>query len=245
MAAVCATYLQARRRQEEEGTHPVRTDEQTGIQARERAASTQPLVSGPVARREFEYLGHGTPCLIAPVEVPTGQVLAPTVQATRTAKDLVTHLAQAVATAPPAPWIFVVDNLHIHPSEGLVRYVATPCGIKEDLGRKGTCGVLQSMARRQAFLADQSHRIRFVYVPQHTWWLHQVASWFSIRVRRVRRRGSLRSTAERRQRILAFIAYFKRTLAKPFQWTYPGRPLNVGAGRTDKRRGTAYLKESG
>ena len=134
MAEVCDTYLQSRRRQEEAGTHTVSTDEKTGIQALERAAPTQPMVPGQLERREFEYLRRGTQCLIANFEVTTGQVLAPTVQATRTEKDFVTHIAQTVATDPAAPWSFVVDNLNIHQSEGLVRYVAKQCGIQEELG---------------------------------------------------------------------------------------------------------------
>ena len=31
--------------------------------------------------------------------------------------------------------------------------------------------------------------------------------------------------AELKQRLEAFIEYFNRTLAKPFRWTYQGRPL--------------------
>jgi hypothetical protein len=27
--------------------------------------------------------------------------------------------------------------------------------------------------------------------------------------------------------VLAFIAYFNRTMAKPFKWTYQGKPLHV------------------
>jgi len=29
------------------------------------------------------------------------------------------------------------------------------------------------------------------------------------------------------QRILEFIEYFNRTMAKPFKWTYMGRPLEI------------------
>ena len=70
----------------------------------------------------------------------------------------------------------------------------------------------------------KSHRIQFVYVPQHTSWLNQVERWFSILVRRVLKRGNFTSVEELRARILAFIGYFNQT-AKPFKWTYTGRPL--------------------
>ncbi len=74
---------------------------------------------------------------------------------------------------------------------------------------------------------DANHRVRFVYVPKHTSWLNQVEIWFSILLRRVLRRGNFRSKRVLRDRILQFIDYHNKTRAKPFKWTYSGRPLNV------------------
>lgn len=199
----------------------------TGIQALERIAPTKPTKRGQVERREFEYKRHGTQCLIGNFEVATGAVMAPTVQATRTEEDFAQHIQQTVATDPEATWIFVCDNLTTHCSESLVEYVADVCGSEDDLGKKGKSGVLKSVETRKSFLMNPGHRIRFVYIPKHTSWLNQIEIWFSILVRRVIKRGTFTSASDLREKILAFIDYFNRTLAKPFKWTYTGRPLNV------------------
>jgi transposase len=211
----------------EEGTHTVSTDEMTGVQALERIAPTRPMAPGRPERREFEYKRNGTQCLIGNFEVATGRVISPTVQPTRGEADFAGHIGRTVATDPEAGWIFVCDNLTTHCSESLVRYVAEACGIEEDLGVKGKRGVLESVATRKAFLTDPGHRLRFLYVPKHTSWLNQIEIWFSILVRRVIRRGNFPSTTDLREKILAFIDYFNRTLAKPFKWTFTGRPLHV------------------
>jgi len=225
---VCETYRAAPDRLKKEGVHTVSVDEKTGIQALERSAPTLPMRPGQVEKREFEYLRHGTQTLIANFEVATGEVIAPTVQRTRGEVDFATHIEQTIRTDPKAGWIFVADNLTTHCSATLVLLVAGLCGIPAaTLGVKGKSGVLQSVPTRKAFLADASHRVRFVYVPKHTSWLNQIEIWFGVLSRRVIRRGSFRSEADLRDRILKFIDYFNRTMAKPYKWTYAGRPLNV------------------
>lgn len=224
---VCACYQAAPRLLQEEGIHTVSTDEMTGIQALERSAPTKPMQPGRCALREFEYKRNGTQCLLGNFEVSTGQVITPTVQQTRTEADFAAHIQQTVATDPEAGWIFVADNLTTHCSETLVRYVATLCGIEDELGEKGKSGVLESVVTRKKFLTDPSHRLRFVFVPKHTSWLNQIEIWFSILVRRVIKRGDFKSVTDLREKILAFIDYFNRTMAKPFKWTFTGRPLNV------------------
>ena len=207
------------------GTHVVSTDEKTGIQALERIAPTKPMKPGLEERVEYEYARHGTLCLIANLEVATGRIVAPTLGFTRTEADFAHPIEQTVATDEAAPWIFVADNLTTHCSETLVRWVAKVINFEGDLGTKGKFGILHNVERRRSFLADASHRVRFVYTPKHCSWLNQIEIWFSILVRRALKRASFSSTDALGARIRDFVAYFNRLLAKPFRWTYTGRPL--------------------
>jgi len=229
---VCDLYEQAPQLHAQ-GIHLVSTDEKTGIQALERAAPSKPMQPGVAGkagrseRQEYEYIRHGTQCLTANFEVATGKQIAPSIGATRTEEDFVAHIKQTVGTAPTDEWIFITDQLNTHQSATLVEWVADAISFKDELGEKGQSGILKSMSSRAEFLADAKHRIRFVYTPKHCSWLNQIEMWFSILVRRLLKRASFKSTDELRQRILEFIEYFNRTLAKPFKWTYKGRPLTV------------------
>jgi transposase len=223
---ICDVYRQAPELQAA-GVHLLSTDEKTSIQALEPTAPTLPLAPGLVERREFDYIRHGTLALIANFEVASGRIVTPSLGPTRTEEDFATHIAQTVADDPEAPWIFITDQLNTHQSATLVRWVAAQCHLDLDLGVKRKAGILKSVKTRAAFLQDPTHRIRFVYTPVHTSWLNQVEMWFSILVRRLLKRGQFTSIDDLKQQILAFIAYFNRTMAKPFKWTYAGRPLTA------------------
>jgi transposase len=221
---VCQLYHQATELHER-GVHVISTDEKTGIQALERRHPTRPMVLGKPEAQEFEYARHGTQALIANFEVATGRIISSTVGATRTEDDFVNHIRATVATDPDAEWVFIVDQLNTHKSAGLVRLIAELCEVEGDLGVKGRSGSLQDMATRAAFLQDTNHRIRLVYTPKHCSWLNQIEIWFGTLTRRLLKRGSFSSKEELRRRILAFIEFFNDTLAKPFRWTYIGKPL--------------------
>lgn len=224
VVAVCDIYHQAPSL-EAAGTHVVSCDEKTGIQALERVAPTKPTRPGLDERREFEYNRHGTLCLIANLLVATGKLIAPTIGPTRDEQDFAGHVERTIATDPSAGWVFVLDNLTTHCSESLVRLVANREQMDVDLGVKGRDGILCNVESRRRFLADPSHRIRFVYTPKHCSWLNQIEIWFGVLVRRALKRASFASTEELEAAITAFIGYFNATLAKPFRWTYTGRPL--------------------
>jgi transposase len=159
--------------------------------------------------------------------VATGKAILPTIGPTRTEEDFAAHIGRTIDADRDAAWIFVLDQLNTHKSEALVRLVADRCSMDDDLGTKGKKGILETMATRKAFLEAPDHRIRFVYTPRHASWMNQVEIWFSILARRALKRASFQSLDCLKQRLIEFIDYFNVVLAKPFRWTYTGRPLQA------------------
>ena len=64
------------------------------------------------------------------------------------------------------------------------------------------------------------------YTPAHASWLDQAELFFSILTRRLLRRGEFTSRQDLADKIENFIIVYNRT-AKPYRWTYDGRPLKA------------------
>ena len=168
------------------------------MQAKSRINPTKPAVPGIPVRREFEYRRNGTAVLFAGLNVHQGDLVAWVTDSTRS-ENFVEFLGDVVAATPPGLEIHcIVDNLSAH----------------------GTPLV-------EAFLDRPEHHHVFLHrTPTHASWLNQVELFFSIFERRLLRNGEFTSVDELAERIIAFINDYNRR-ARPFRWTYDGRPLKV------------------
>ena len=225
---ICEIYAQAQALAAQ-GIKLYSSDECTGIQAKERLNADRPLKKGQVRRVEYEYIRHGTMCLIANFEIASGEIQSPTINETRTEADFALHIKKTVEKYPEAGgWWFIVDQLNTHKSESLVRLVAQIEGIEESkLGEKGKSGILATMKSRQEFLENAGHRLRFIYTPKHCSWLNQVEIWFSILSKKLIKWGNFKSKEDLKEQLEKFIEYFNQTMAKPFKWTFKGFPLRI------------------
>ena len=92
--------------------------------------------------------------------------------------------------------------------------------IVDNLSAHGTALVEESLDR------PEHHHVFIHRTPTHASWLNQVELWFSIMERRLIRRGEFASTDDLTDRIIEFINAYNHQ-AKPFRWTYEGRPFRV------------------
>lgn len=208
------------------GEATLSTDEMTGVQALQRKPPDLLMPPGQVVRREFEYKRHGTLSFIVNFDVAAGRVGQVSAGPTRTEADFVAHIRRTVEADPRIiQGHFITDNLNTHQSEALIRYVADESDLDLDLGLKGQSGILASMDTRATFLSDPTHRLVFHYTPKHASWMNQIELWFSILARKLLKRGHFISVADLKVKVLTFVDYFNRTMAKPFRWTYQGKAL--------------------
>lgn len=199
----------------------ISTDEMTGIQALEHRYPEKPAKPHMIAKTEFEYIRHGTISLIGFFDVVTGRIEHPYLNRTRKAEDFVNALENLVNSDPDKHWIIVADNLNIHYSETVVRFVADKCGITGI----DESGILSQIKSRIEFLIDSTHRIRFAFTPKHCSWMNQIEIWFGIINRQLLKRKSFTSVEDLCDSVLNFIDQYNCMFAHPFKWKYHTTPL--------------------
>lgn len=73
--------------------------------------------------------------------------------------------------------------------------------------------------------ASKRKRLSLHFTPTYASWLNQVEIWFSIFSRDVIKDGVWHSKNELIDQIMYYIDNYNKHRAKPFQWTYTGKPL--------------------
>jgi transposase len=175
-ADVCGLYLHG----PGDNALVLSVDEKTAIPARSPVHPTKRAQPGLIERREFEYRRDGTACLIAALNVHTGEVLA-TDTTSNNADNFCAFLEDVDATTPAALTIhLVIDN-----------------------------GASHVARKTRAWLAEHP-RFVVHHTPKHASWLNQVELFFSILTRRLLRRGEFASRDELVAKIMTFIADHNR-----------------------------------
>jgi transposase len=172
---VCRLYLNP-----PPGTALISVDEKTGIQAKSRKHPQIPARPGRDARREFEYVRHGTVSIIAAMNVTTGEVIAERIHRNNSAA-FIAFLAMLDQMIPL--------HLRIH--------------LIMDNGSSHT-----SRATR-AWLAAHP-RFAVTCTPKHASWLNMIEQWFGVLTRRLLRRGDFTSRDDLDAKITAFTIRYNK-----------------------------------
>jgi transposase len=169
-------------------------DEKTGIGLHEPTAPSQPVVPGPgptghPARREFEYVRHGTADLLAAFALLTGLVYG-IVRPRHRSAEFIELLRLLDALVPKDRVIhLILDPVRLHCSAEVAVYVAY-----------------------------RPWRFRFHWLPIHGSWLSFIEAWFAILSQKCLDRSEWAAFDEAAQDILAFIATYDAHQAHPFSW---------------------------
>ena len=159
----------------------ISVDEKTGIQALGRKYPDRPMVPGSPAKREFEYVRHGTRSLFAALLVHEGKVIAKA-NKRHTRVEFLEFLRHLHRICPKRKQLHViVDNLSTHKGDEVEQWL-----------------------RRHP-------RVHIHFTPTHASWLNQIELWFSILSRRLLRRGIFTSTKDLVEQIMSFIKEYNKT----------------------------------
>ena len=165
-------------------------DEKPGIGVREPTAPDQPPAPERPARREFEYVRHGTVDLLAAFRVADGRVTG-IVRARHRSREFCELLDLLDRQTPLDQAIhLILDPVSSHRSAELAVWVAS----------------------------RPWRRFEFHYLPVHSSWLSYIEAWFSILGRKCLKRADWADAAAAARAIEGFIATYNRHQAHPFSW---------------------------
>jgi transposase len=175
-AEVCDLYLHR-----PAGSVVVCVDEKTAIGARSRKHPEQRVAPGRAARREFEYIRHGTISIIAALDVHSGEVLT-----------------ERIVKNNSATFIQFLSMLDAHIDPNLTVHLVL------DNGSSHTSKATKKWLREHP-------RFQPHYTPAHASWLDQAELFFSILTRRLLRRGEFTSRQDLADKIENFVIVYNRT----------------------------------
>lgn len=174
-------------------------DEKPAIQALERLHAPEMMKQGVAERIDFNYRRHGVLNLFAAFNVKDGKVYGKTAERKK-APDFLEFLKDVYSRwGDPSR-----RTLHI---------------IMDNYGTHTSHLVTEWI--------NAHPDVQFHFTPSHASWLNQVELWFSILYRRALQRGDFKSKEDLATKLIQFIEEYNKE-ARPFAWTYKGRPLSIG-----------------
>ena len=156
--------------------HTLSYDEKPGVQAiATTSEDLRPDIKHGTVQRDYEYKRLGTLSLLAAIDLLTGEAI-PLVSETHNSDDYISFLKILDARYPAEDKIrIVLDNLKVHTSEKIRKYLATIPG-----------------------------RFEFVFTPKHGSWLNIVEGFFSKMTKQMLRGIRVKSKAELENRIYKY-----------------------------------------
>jgi putative transposase len=73
---------------------------------------------------------------------------------------------------------------------------------------------------------ERHKTVHLHFTPTHASWLNQMELWFSILARQLLSKKDFKTTEDLTRQVLQFIEEYNKK-AKPFAWTYKGKPLQI------------------
>lgn len=70
-------------------------------------------------------------------------------------------------------------------------------------------------------------KITLHFTPTYSSWLNQVEIWFNILTKDVIKGGIWKSSGQLADQLMEYVKTYNKTRAKPFEWTYTGKPLKI------------------